>query len=317
MLTFNNTEIEAINFGDTDIETGLFNGVTVFEKRKENIVILRTTQPTLRLSVFTKEGLDVDVWNAGEKVAVLGNTGRVDFRLKDTGQDVIIKGHDIIKLFCNENQLTSLNAQGCTALQELYCYNNQLTSLNVQGCTALRALLCNDNQLTSLNAQGLTALQELFCNENQLTSLNVQGCTVLQRLYCYNNQLTSLNVQGCTALRALLCYNNQLTSLNVQGCTALQGLHCNDNQLTSLNAQGLTVLKRLYCYNNQLTAHAFKDIFINLAKTKWEGISILYKDRDSNYSDFTQPPELAAAFNAAKAKGWMFYKNSQNSKNLL
>ena len=233
MLTFNNTEIEAINFGDTDIETGLFNGVTVFEKRKENIVILRTTQPTLRLSGFTKEGLDVDVWNAGEKVAVLGNTGRVDFRLKDTGQDVIIKGHDIIKLFCNENQLTSLNAQGCTALQELFCYNNQLTSLNVQGCTALR------------------------------------------------------------------------------------GLHCNDNQLTSLNAQGLTVLQRLYCSNNQLTAHAFKDIFINLAKTKWEGISILYKDRDSNYSDFTQPPELAAAFNAAKAKGWMFYKNYIDSSNVL
>ena len=275
MLTFNNTEIEAINFGDTDIETGLFNGVTVFEKRKENIVILRTTQPTLRLSGFTKEGLDVDVWNAGEKVAVLGNTGRVDFRLKDTGQDVIIKGHDIIKLFCNENQLTSLNAQGCTALQELFCYNNQLTSLNVQGCTALQGLHCNDNQLTSLNAQGLTALQELFCNENQLTSLNVQGCT------------------------------------------ALRGLHCNDNQLTSLNAQGLTVLQRLYCSNNQLTAHAFKDIFINLAKTKWEGISILYKDRDSNYSDFTQPPELAAAFNAAKAKGWMFYKNYIDSSNVL
>ena len=296
MLTFNNTEIEAINFGDTDIETGLFNGVTVFEKRKENIVILRTTQPTLRLSVFTKEGLEVDVWNAGEKVAVLGNTGKVDFRLKDTGQDVIIKGHDIIKLFCNDNQLTSLNAQGCTALQELYCYNNQLTSLNVQGCTAL---------------------QELHCNNNQLISLNAQGCTALQRLFCYDNQLTSLNVQGCTALHTLACNNNQLTSLNAQGCTALQTLACNNNQLTSLNAQRLTALQTLLCYNNQLTAHAFKDIFINLAKTKWEGISILYKDRDSNYSDFTQPPELAAAFNAAKAKRWKFYKNSQNNENLL
>jgi hypothetical protein len=191
MLIYNNAEIETIHFGDTDIETGLFNGVTVFEKGKENIVILRTTKPTLRLSVFTKEGLDVDVWNAGEKVAVLGNTGKKDFGLKDTGQDVIIKEHDIIKLFCNDTQLTSLNAQGCTALQELYCYNNQLT------------------------------------------------------------------------------------------------------------------------------AHAFKDIFINLAKTKWEGISILYKDRDSNYSDFTQPPELAAAFNAAKAKGWKFYKNSKDDDNLL
>ena len=175
MLIYNNTKIETLKFGSTDIETGLFNGVTVFEKRKENIVILRTTQPTLRLSVFTKEGLDVDVWNAGEKVAVLGNTGRVDFRLKDTGQDVIIKGHDIIKLFCNGNQLTSLNAQGCTALQELYCNDNQLTSLNVQGCTALQGLHCNDNQLTSLNAQGLTVLQRLYCYNNQLTSLNVQG----------------------------------------------------------------------------------------------------------------------------------------------
>ena len=317
MLIYNNTKIETLKFGSTDIETGLFNGVTVFEKRKENIVILRTTQPTLRLSVFTKEGLDVDVWNAGEKVAVLGNTGRVDFRLKDTGQDVIIKGHDIIKLFCNENQLTSLNAQGCTALQELYCYNTQLTSLNVQGCTALQGLHCNDNQLTSLNAQGLTALQELFCNENQLTSLNVQGCTALQGLHCNDNQLTSLNAQGLTVLQRLYCYNNQLTSLNAQGLTVLQRLYCYNNQLTSLNVQGCTALRALLCYNNQLTAHAFKDIFINLAKTKWEGISILYKDRDSNYSDFTQPPELAAAFNAAKAKGWKFYKNDTNSSNVL
>ena len=191
MLTYNNTKIETLKFGETDIDTGIFNGVTVFEKRQENTVILRTTKPMLLLTVATKEGLDVDVWNAGEKVAVLKHGIRTEVVLKDTEQDVIIKGYDIIKLYCNDTQLTSLNAQGCTALQELYCYDNQFT------------------------------------------------------------------------------------------------------------------------------AHAFKDIFINLAKTKWEGISILYKDRDSNYSDFTQPPELAAAFNAAKAKRWMFYKNRQNSKNLL
>ena len=275
MLTYNNTKIETLKFGNTDIETGIFNGVTVFEKRQENTVILRTTKPTVILTVATKEGLDVDVWNAGEKVAVLKHGIRTEVVLKDTGQDVIIKGHDIIKLFCNDNQLTSLNVQGCTALQGLDCNNNQLTSLNVQGCTALQGLYCNYNQLTSLNVQGRTALHRLYCNNNQLTSLNVQGCTALHRLYCTSNQLTSLNMQG------------------------------------------LTTLQELYCSSNQLTASTFKDIFINLAKTKGGGDAFLYYDYDSNYKDFTQPPELARAFNAAKAKGWKFYKNSQNDENLL
>ena len=35
MLTYNNTKIETLKFGSTDIETGLFNGVTVFEKDKK------------------------------------------------------------------------------------------------------------------------------------------------------------------------------------------------------------------------------------------------------------------------------------------
>mgnify|MGYP002748114610 CR=1 FL=1 len=207
MLIYNNAEIETIHFGDTDIETGLFNGVTVFEKGKENIVILRTTKPTLRLSVFTKEGLDVDVWNAGEKVAVLNSNNATPVTLKDTGQDIVIKGRDIVRLYCYDNQLISLNVQGLTSLQHLSCSNNKLTSLNVQKLTSLQSLFCHNNQLTSLNLQGLTSLQELECKQNQLT------------------------------------------------------------------------------------ADVFKDIFINLPKTKEGGIAILYNDGDSNYKDFTQPPE--------------------------
>ena len=211
MLTYNNTKIETLKFGETDIDTGIFNGVTVFEKRKENIVILRTTKQSIGVEVVTKKGSDLEVWNAGEKRAVIESGNSCTITLKDTEQDVIIKGHDIIRLFCSDTKLTSLNAQGCTALETL------------------------------------------SCNDTELTSLNVQGCTALQELSCYNSQLT---------------------------------------------------------------ANAFKDIFINLAKTNGKGAAILYNDGDSNYKDFTQPPELAAAFNAAKAKGWMFYKNSQNNDNL-
>ena len=51
-----------------------------------------------------------------------------------------------------------------TSLQELYCEYNQLTTLNVTGLTALQNLECSYNQLTELNVAGLTALQHLECS---------------------------------------------------------------------------------------------------------------------------------------------------------
>ena len=173
--------------------------------------------------------------------------------LHATGTVVILKGK-ITKLYCSNNQLTALNVQGLTALENLSCYGNQLTELNAQGCTALQKLDCGYNQLTELNVQGLTALQWLYCSNNQLIALNVQGLTALKELYCYGNQLTELNMQGLTALRWLYCWNNPLTELNVQGCTALRGLYCDGNQLTELNVQGCTALQTLSCGGNQLTA---------------------------------------------------------------
>ena len=52
-------------------------------------------------------------------------------------------------LSCGSNQLTALNVQGLTALQELVCDRNQLTELNVQGCTALWRLECYGNRLNA------------------------------------------------------------------------------------------------------------------------------------------------------------------------
>ena len=47
------------------------------------------------------------------------------------------------------DQLTALNVQGLTVLQELNCAGNQLTALDVQGCTAVQRLWCWSNQLTA------------------------------------------------------------------------------------------------------------------------------------------------------------------------
>lgn len=212
MLTYNGTAIEHVNFNGTAIESGTFNGVTVFEEGQENTVVLRTTQQTIKLTVRTLTGSDVEVWNAGEKVAVLKSDKEGEVLLKDTGKNVTIKGRDINTLSCNYNQLTSLNLQGSTALQYLSCANNLMESLSVQGMSALQSLKCCGN---------------LF------------------------------------------------------------------------------------------TADVFKDIFINIAKTNKSGHALLYCNNDYNYKDFTQPSELASAFNAAKANGWKFYKNSYDDSDLL
>ena len=204
---------------------------------------------------------------------------------------------------CNETTLasgtrTTLLAKGTKVILKgnitgLSCSDNQLTSLNVQGLTALQKLFCGGNKLTALNVQGLTALQELWCSGNQLPELNVQGLTALQKLECRDNQLTELNVQGLTALQKLECWKNQLTELNVQGCAALQKLGCYSNQL---NAKAMTELL------NALPARTAGD----------DAKAWLYTEEtdkpEGNYKDFTQPAELKAALDGAKKRNWKLRK---------
>ena len=175
-----------------------------------------------------------------------------------TSQTVIIRG-DVTKLNVLNNQLTNLDASGCTTLTSLKCsgnkrrLGNKLTSLDVSGCTALIWLYCNENQLTSLDVSGCTALTDLKCYDNQLPSLNISGCTALTTLECFNNKLTSLDVSSCTALTELNCYKNQLTALDLSQNTALKKLVCAKNKLAALDVSQNTALTWLYCEQNQLT----------------------------------------------------------------
>ena len=191
------------------------------------------------------------------------------------------------------------------------------TPVTVEGCTETEL---TSGMYTVLHAKGRRVIlkgniTKLYCNENKLTALNVQGLTSLQRLKCGWNKLTALNAQGCTALQTLNCYKNQLTALNAQGCTALQTLECSSNQLTELNVQGLTALQTLECSSNQLNADAFKKLFDDLPvrADSDDANCILYTEvtgvSEGNHTDFTAPPDLAAAFNNAKNnKKWKMYK---------
>ena len=156
MLKVNGTELENVKFNGIDLDKVLVNGVTVFEKTnlQENTITMRTLQDNIWLLVKTKDGSPCEVWNAGNKIGVLNTYQKINIPNKN--ENVVIKGKNIIMLYCSGNQLTELNMQGLTALQELNCSGNQLTELNMQGLTALQKLYCNRNQLMA------QAFKEIF-----------------------------------------------------------------------------------------------------------------------------------------------------------
>ena len=197
------------------------------------------------------------------------------------------------ELYCTGNRLTALDVSGLKALQELQCDdNNQLATLNVQGCTTLKVLNCGHNQLKTLNVSGLTALKELYCRTNQIPELNVHGLTKLQKLNCIGNRLTALDVSGLTALQELYCSANKLTALNVQGCTALKELNCYKNKL---NADAFIKI--------------FNDLPTREASDGAKAVLYNTEKSEGNCKNFTTPETLKKAFDNAKdVKHWKMQK---------
>ncbi|HOO49566.1 MAG TPA: DUF4214 domain-containing protein, partial [Saccharofermentans sp.] len=159
----------------------------------------------------------------------------------------------IMRLYCYENNLTTLDVSRNTALVFLDCYGNNLTTLDVSNNTSLRGLQCAGNNLTTLDVSNNTALTFLVLNNNNLTTLDVSNNTVLESLYCGGNNLTTLDVSNNTVLESLYCGENNLTTLDVSNSTALETLYCYDNNLTTLDVSNNTALTFLSCWNNNLT----------------------------------------------------------------
>lgn len=139
-----------------------------------------------------------------------------------------------------------------TNLEKLYCYDNNLTSLDLSNCTKLKYLACGNNKLTSLYLNNKSQLYYLDCHNNPQ----------LRTLSCYRCALTTLNVSGCTALDDLQCYENaNLTSITgLADCTAMTYIDCEDCKIADLSAvNSMSNLERLYCRNNKLTSLTVTD----------------------------------------------------------
>ena len=102
------------------------------------------------------------------------------------------------ELDCSKNELTKLDVDVTHKpnLVRVECQNNQLTSLILGENKMLRKLNCANNQLTQLNLNNMISLTELNCANNQLTVLDVSSSPDLTTLVLKNNHLTSLNLDS-------------------------------------------------------------------------------------------------------------------------
>ena len=182
-------------------------------------------------------------------------------------------------LYCDSNQLTTLDLSNNVALIYLNCYGNKLTTLDLSNNSALTELNCYGNKLTTLDLSNNSALTELNCGGNQLTSLDLKMNPALTELDCRNNQLSSLDLSGNTGLTVLSCYDNQLVTLDVSNNTSLVYLFCYSNDIASLDVSMCRDLERLACvevdysgfanYDTQLPLESLKIYKFNMIEDKY------------------------------------------------
>jgi len=179
---------------------------------------------------------------------------KIRWSSKKLAGDLSLKGFEYLEeLYCDSNELSSLDVSGLTNLKKLDCSSNAISSLDVSSLTSLEDLQCSFNKISTLDVSGLTSLGGLSCYANEISEFNVSDCTNLTHLFGSNNKITSLDVSGFSKLVNLNCGLNEITDLNLSGCTSLVVLDCSTNKLTSLDLTDCTNIRDLECSENELT----------------------------------------------------------------
>lgn len=118
-----------------------------------------------------------------------------------------------------------LEISGLTRLVRLDCQDNELTSLELSKLPHLTTLNCQNNQLVTLDLSALTKLTDLNCNNNRLISITLPrrwfGPTCL---YCSGEGLPMVVLPKWVKLRAFFCQNNPLEAIGLPWQTSLTPL---------------------------------------------------------------------------------------------
>lgn len=160
---------------------------------------------------------------------------------------------------CNENKLARLDLTNFDKLFHLNCDDNQLTELLVDGCTALTSVDCASNQLTTLDFRQTPLIGEVYCSNNQLTSVLFPENSMMGTFECGGNQLTTIDLRNCPHLASLTLAMNKLTSLSVNYLKDLTFIDCTYNSLRSLDLTNLPSMNFVHCDNTGMEVLYLRD----------------------------------------------------------
>jgi len=190
-------------------------------------------------------------------------------------------------LYCDNNQLTTINLSQNTKLTDLNVAENQLTSLDINSNVLLKELDCQRNQITDLNVSKNIKLVSLKAMVNQLTALELSYNTLLTELDVSSNKLINLNIDNNTALKKLICEKNSLTSLNTSNNTLLTSFGCHYNKITSLDVSQNILLTEFVCVGNKLTTiNVSKNTELNIFDCYENQITSIDISKNSKITEF-------------------------------
>ncbi|WP_405385020.1 Calx-beta domain-containing protein [Maribacter sp. LLG6340-A2] len=135
----------------------------------------------------------------------------------------------------NENEIglgiTDLTGiKDFTSLVELWVQGNDLTSLDLEGLTTIEDIRAFYNDIENLNINGLTNLEIAGLDFNNIASLDLSSNTSLRIFDIANNNLLSLDIRGLSALTNMNIQNNpQLNCIQVEDTARATSLNNNTN----------------------------------------------------------------------------------------
>lgn len=174
-----------------------------------------------------------------------------DVDLNNDGEIQVSEAEAVLSIRLNSRSIASMvGIESFVNVEQLYCDNNDISSLDVSKLTKLRVLNFERNNLTSINLINNNKLENFKCGSNQFGALDVSELINLKILNCYNNQLTDLNVSNNSLLEFLSCSKNNLLTLSVDANPELKNLYVEFNELTTLDISNNPKMSWLFCHAN-------------------------------------------------------------------
>jgi len=107
-------------------------------------------------------------------------------------------------------------------LQQLYFANNQISSINLTGLTALRTLDFSGTQIPSMNIGIFPQLTFLYCNNTQITTIDGRS----------NSILNFIEANNCPNLTSIYVKNGYFNTNEFSNCPNMQYLCTDENEVT-------------------------------------------------------------------------------------